>query len=157
MNFLFKKAATLLLIMALLFVTVLLSGCAPNYVDGVYRVEFSTYDSLGFKEYIDATVLDGEIIAIEINGIDKNGVTKTDNSEYSIAMELATGTTPDKVYETLNNRYLLLAADKESEESVDAVAGATLTSTNYELLFAALAEAVISGETLTYIDLPPGN
>ncbi len=132
----------------------LLTGCAPSYIDGSYRVELSNYDSLGFKEYITAIVEDGAVISINIGAVDRNGVTKTDNEDYRVAMELATGTYPEAVYETLDGRYLLLAQDKGSEETVDAVAGATLTSNNYAVLFEELKNSVVTGETFVTVENP---
>ncbi len=132
----------------------LFSSCAPSYVDGSYRVEMSDFDSLGFKEYLTAVVQDGEVAAINIGSQDRNGVTKTNNSEYRIAMELATGTYPDEVYTTLDARYLVLAQSRDEEASVDAIAGATLTSNNYALLFEELQNSFITGETLVVVQSP---
>ncbi len=134
------------------FTTAILTGCAPSYIDGNYRVEMSDYDSLGFKEFLTATVTNGEVVSVNIGAVDRSGVTKTDNEEYRIAMELATGTNPETVYETLDGRYLLLAQDQNNDESVDAVAGATITSNNYAALFEELKKSFVTGETLIIVD-----
>ncbi len=130
------------------------SGCAPSYVDGSYRAEMSDFDSLGYKEYVTAVVDGGRVAAINIGSEDRNGVTKTNNSEYRIAMELATGTYPDEVYSTLDARYLVFAQNSDEESSVEAVAGATLTSNNYAMLYEALKDSFITGETLVIVDSP---
>lgn len=139
----------------LFVVVILLLGmvvaCSSGYVDGEYRAEFAAYDSLGFKEFLVARVENGKVTMLRIDGQDANGITKTNNKNYRIAMELATGTYPDKVFETLDGRYLLIAQQKKSKQTVDAVAGATLTSNNYAVLFKALQKAFVSGDTTTVI------
>ncbi len=140
-----------LCIVIALTVTVL-SGCTPSYIDGSYRVELSDFDSLGFKEYLTAEVVNGELTSINIGAIDRDGVTKTDNEDYRIAMQLATGTYPEEVYETLDSRYLLIAENQDPEATVDAIAGATLTSNNYAILFEELQNSIVTGETLVIID-----
>ncbi len=150
----YKLLKIIIVIMLVAVTAALLIGCAPSYIDGSYRVELKNYDSLGFKEYITVIVENGEVVSINIGAVDRNGVTKTDNEDYRIAMELATGTYPEEVYETLDGRYLLLAQDKGSEESVDAVAGATLTSNNYAILFDELKNSFVTGETVVTVDNP---
>ncbi len=149
------KISKIIIVFCVVFTSnLLLVGCAPSYVDGSYRVEFSDYDSLGFKEYLTAVVQDGQVASVNIGSEDRNGVTKTSNEEYRTAMELASGTYPDEVYSTLDARYLVLAQSREEEGSVEALAGATLTSNNYALLYDALLDAFVTGETLVVIQAP---
>ncbi len=147
----FIKKIFLLLVLITL-ATIVLSGCSPSYIDGSYRVEFSDFDSLGFKEYVIAEVVNGDVVSVSIGAVDSEGVTKTDNEDYRTAMQLATGTTPEDVYDTLDGRYLLLAQNKDLEGTVDAIAGATLSSNNYAVLFDELQNSFVTGETLVVID-----
>ncbi len=151
----YSFAKFMIVFASIIISSLIFTGCAPSYVDGSYRVEVSDYDSLGFKEYLNAVVQDGQVVSINIGSEDRNGVTKTGNEEYRTAMELASGTYPDEVYSTLDARYLVLAQSREEGGSVEAVAGATITSNNYALLYDALLDAFITGETLTVVESPP--
>lgn len=118
----------------------LLCGCsAPVGVDdGIYRVEFSDYDSNGYKDFVEFTVENGEVKSMVADAVDKDGNLKTDSAEYRSSMESITGTYPEKYYTDLVNEYIGVG----SSDKVDVIAGATLSSDNFIILMRAVEKAI---------------
>ena len=61
-----KKAVSILVILLSIFG--LMTGCSAEYQDGVYHAEFSDYDSHGWKEYVDVQVQDNTVTVFTPDG-----------------------------------------------------------------------------------------
>lgn len=143
-----KKLLSLLLAMVLLF---LLTACEGKPVqDGTYRVEYDTFDAIGYKDFVEVTFKDGTVTEVTMDAVDENGALKSASADYRESMENIAGTYPAKYYQDLINQYI----QSGSSEGVAIVAGATSTSNNIVTLLIELEKALRSGSTETLIIVP---
>ena len=143
-----KKLLSLLLAMVLLF---LLTACEGKPVqDGTYRVEYDTFDAIGYKDFVEVTFKDGTVTEVTMDAVDENGALKSASADYRESMETIAGTYPAKYYQDLINQYI----QSGSSEGVAIVAGATSTSNNIVTLLIELEKALRSGSTETLIVVP---
>lgn len=129
----------------------ILCGCADgDYVipDGVYRAEFDSYDTSGYKDFVEITFQDGLVTEIRADAVcEQDGSLKSASETVKQDMQPQCGTYPEKYYKDLINQYL---ADPQAD-SIDIVAGATWTSNDFIELVRALELAVRNGNTETVI------
>ncbi len=134
-----------------------LTGCAGadisnvelseiELVDGTYRVEFSDYDSLGWKDYIEVTVTDSELSQVVFDSLNEDGELKSEDESYKAQMEAAhIGTYPAKYNQDLINQFIA----GESVDSIDVVAGATDATDSFKALATQAMLNAYSGESET--------
>ncbi len=127
----------------------LLANCSgtKTYKDGVYRAEFQSYDSRGYKDFIEVTVEDTVVTSIQFNGVSEAGLYKNDDSKYQKDMEAVQGTSPTRYSQDLVNQYL----ETHKIEDVDTIAGATYSTESFLALFKALEPQMSSGNTSTLV------
>lgn len=146
-----KKALAVLAALTMLFSFTACSSNQQNYVDGTYHVEFSEFDSTGYKDFIDVVIEGGKIVKFTANAIDAKGNLKSDSAEYRKKMEPVVGNYPQKFYQDFANQFI----DKSSAESIDIVAGATMSSKRLIQLASAMEAAALTGkETNIVVDSP---
>lgn len=118
--------------------------------DGTYTAE-SDYDSRGWKVVHTITVADGKITESDFGYENKAGEKKADDEEYNKNMKDKSGVSSKEATEKLNQELV----DKQNIDDVEAVSGATSTSSNFELSTKALIKAAQEGNTDTVtIELP---
>jgi major membrane immunogen (membrane-anchored lipoprotein) len=103
------------------------SKTAASYQDGVYKVEADAFDERGWKPFIEVTIKDDQITNVVFDYKDESGNLKTADAEYKKNMEEKTGTYPEKYSKELAQQLL----DKQDISQVDAVTGATSSSSNF--------------------------
>ena len=140
-----KKAVSILVILLSIFG--LMTGCSAEYQDGVYHAEFSDYDSHGWKEYVDVQVQDNTVTVLNFDGINADGDKKSEDESYRSSMESVKGTYPAKFYTDIINQYL----ETGKLDDVTTVAGATLSTNNFCTLMLALESSMESGDTTPVI------
>lgn len=140
-----KKAVSILVILLSIFG--LMTGCGAEYQDGVYHAEFSDYDSQGWKEYVDVEVQGNQVTVLTFDGVDADGNKKSEDESYRASMESVKGTYPAKFYTDIINQYL----ETGKLDDVATVAGATLSTNNFRTLMLALEDPMKSGDTTSVI------
>jgi major membrane immunogen (membrane-anchored lipoprotein) len=116
------------------------------YDDGTYRVEADAYDEYGWKPFVELEISDHNITGVNFDSVNEEGKLKSDDAEYRKNMEAVTKTYPQKYQEELEQKLL----DKQVISLVDAVTGATTSSTNFTALVEyALDDMAEVGETGT--------
>ncbi|KAF1297718.1 hypothetical protein BAU15_13210 [Enterococcus sp. JM4C] len=126
------------------------AAVAGDYKDGEYRVEAKDFDDKGWKEYVVVRIADGKISDAEYNAVDKDGKLKTDDADYKENMNAANKTYPEKYMKELTDQLV----EKQETEDVEAVTGATHSSTNFVALANEALSFAVKGETGTHaVDL----
>lgn len=126
--------------------TVSSSSHAGTYQNGEYRAEAAEYSN-GYKEYVAITIADGKISKAEFNAVNESGDLKTDDEDYKENMEAQSGTYPEEYMKKLAEELV----DKQSTEGVEAVTGATHSSSDFKILADAAIANAEKGDTTTAI------
>ena len=100
-----------------------------GYKDGVYKATQDKADQYGWKGFVEITVTDGKIATV-IFDYDNAGKLKSEDAAYKAAMEPKSKTYPEKAFGELE--AALIAT--QDIATVDAVAGATASSTEFTAL-----------------------
>lgn len=118
------------------------------YPDGSYEVRMPQ-DESGWQEYGKITVADGYITAVEYDAGNEAGDRKSQDAAYRDSMAAGNAANglpavyPEKVYSDLIADF---RAAQYDPQKVDAVAGATVSSRNFQKVMAALMELVEKGQ-----------
>lgn len=125
------------------------SETASEYKDGVYRAEFAEFDH-GYKEYVEITIADGKISAVEADADSEEGsVKKSADEDYKTAM--TNGNKAQGKPETYPSEFYKKLADdltaKGNVDEVETVAGATNSSASFKKLASAALENAKEGKT----------
>jgi len=142
-----KKLTLALIIVVMITVFAACTG-ETKVDDGVYRAEFEDYDEYGYKDYLEVTFRNGEIVKVVADAISYDGTLKTQSQELKDKMLSAGSVTyPEKYYQDLVNLYM---ADPDPDE-IDVIAGATKSSDNFKILARELEKSIRAGYTETVI------
>jgi major membrane immunogen (membrane-anchored lipoprotein) len=115
--------------------------------DGQYRAEYDRNDVRNWKAFVDVKVEGGKITKAYYDYVNEKGDLRTNDENYTKNFEAVNKMTPRAAFDQLEGKLL----DAQDIAKVDAVAGATHSSRNFnELAVAALAKAA-SGDTATAI------
>lgn len=139
-----KTCLTLFALLAALAFT----GCgSTKYQDGSYRAEAADYDQHGWKEFLDITVKDGKIAAVDFDALHQDDMRrKSEDMDYQKAYrEAGLGTDPADYCIRLEDSLL----ERQKAAQVDAVAGATTSSEHFRQMAEALQKAMEAGNTQT--------
>ena len=140
----------LCLAVVIILLTSVFTACTGEITveNGVYRAEFEDYDEYGYKDFLEVTFLDGEIVKVVADAIGYDGTLKTQSQELRQKMEsTGTSTYPEKYYSDLENLYMA----NPNPDEIDIVAGATETSNNFKILASELEKSIRAGYTETVI------
>jgi major membrane immunogen (membrane-anchored lipoprotein) len=102
----------------------------PLYTDGTYKVSADAFDENGWKPFVEVTIANDQITAVTFDYTDKSGNLKTADATYKKNMEAANGTYPEKYTGELEQQLIT----KQVISKVDAVTGATTSSTDFSTL-----------------------
>ncbi len=148
-----KKIVTLALSAALTLS--FMTGCVGvevsdiELIDGTYRVEFTEYDGLGWKDYIEVTVEEGDLSQVIFDSVSEEGDLKSEDEGYKAQMDAAYGTYPAKYNQDLINQFLA----EKTVENVDVVANATEATDSFKALATQAMLNAYEGKTETsYIE-----
>lgn len=112
--------------------------------DGTYRAEFSDYDEFGWKDFVEVTVSEGQLYEVVYDAENEDGTKlKSRDEGYKTEMESFNGTYPAKYDKDLINQFL----QSGSADSVDTVAGATISTNNFKTLVVAAMRNAVDGDT----------
>ena len=115
-----------------------------NLQDGTYRAEYKNFDVYGWKDYIEITVEEGEIIQLVFDAVNmEDGSLKSEDESYKNEMELIVGTYPAKYNTDLINQFL----ESGKISAVDVVAGATQSTGSFKTLLTNIVPNIQDGNT----------
>lgn len=122
------------------------SGCSSKeergFVDGYYTAMMSDY-SHGWKEYVTICVMNHRIVNVEYNARNKAGFIKSWDSTYMRNMNFVKGTYPNRY----TRDYAAQLLEKQGEEEIDMLTGASTSGGNFQKMTAALLESARTGNT----------
>ncbi len=129
------------------------TGCAESrvntnaLVDGTYHTEFLDFDAYGWKDYVEVTISEGELVEVVYDSVDKDDNLKSEDMGYKADMEAIVGTYPAKYNRDLINQFI----ESGKVTSVDIVAGATESTGNFKTLIVATMKNAVAGNTETAV------
>lgn len=128
----------------LLLLTILLTACGKTtgLQDGYYTAQASEF-SHGWKEYITIIVKGGRIVSVEYNAENASGFIKSWDNAYMQTMLGVTGTYPNEYMRYYAGELL----EKQGEEEIDALSGATSSYSPFQKLEAAVIEQAKNGDS----------
>lgn len=130
------------------------AGCskapASEYKDGTYRAEAAEF-SHGWKEYVEITIADGKISAVEVDAFkeDDADARKSKDPDYKTAM--VEGNKANGVAETYPEEFYKKLADSIMAGEVETVAGATHSSDSVKVMAEAALANAKEGKTETAV------
>ncbi|MDR0817339.1 MAG: FMN-binding protein [Clostridiales Family XIII bacterium] len=136
-------AALIALILALGIAAVSLSGCKEDenvLHDGYFTAVQSGYEH-GWQEYLTIDVKNGKIVTAEFQAITPSGFVKSWDLNYMRTMNATDGTYPNEYVRILTQEFL-----EKQDSEVDAVTGATNSSTRFLKLAALVIEQAKAGD-----------
>ena len=120
------------------------TGCSEaqlastSLIDGTYRAEFKDFDENGWKDFVEVTIVDGQLDEVVFDSIKENSdKLKSEDESYKTEMEQMVGTYPAKYNKDLINQFI----ESGKVTSVDIVAGATESTGNFKTL---IVEAMLN-------------
>lgn len=155
-----KKNRLILLIPAILFFTLLISGCTQQeYInnketgeidhgqpselrDGSYTMIAASYDHLGYRQQIDFSVYSGLITKVDLTEKTPTGIQKTDTPEWP---KKQTGLTVSKLYHQVASQIIQKQSGK-----IDTITGATKTVSDFSLMTEQFLNEAKKGQTGTH-------
>ncbi len=150
-----KKFISLLL--SLTLAVIMFTGCTSNkpMKDGTYKSEFSSEDAHGWVDYVEITVTKNKITNVVYDSLnsgkkerEKKSVKKTEDIDYYKAMvNSKCKTYPREFYTKLAQQLV----DKQQINKVDKVAGATISTNDFEKLVKSLLKNMANGDISTVI------
>ncbi len=102
----------------------------PLYTHGTYKVSADAFDNKGWKPFAEVTIANDQITAVTFDYTDQNGGLKTANADYKAQQLAFNGTYPEKYTGELEQQLI----SKQVISKVDAITGATDSSTDFETL-----------------------
>lgn len=125
------------------------TGCSEGQIvsttltDGTYRAEFKDFDSNGWKDYVEVSVVDGELNEVVFDSVNEKSELKSEDESYKAEMEQLVGTYPAKYNKDLINQFI----ESGKVTAVDIVAGATESTGNFKTLIIEAMENAATGNT----------
>lgn len=126
------------------------TGCSESQVssvslvDGTYRAEFKDFDTNGWKDYVEVSIIEGQLNEVVFDSVAEDGVKlKSEDESYKVEMEQMVGTYPAKYNKDLINQFI----QSGKVTSVDIVAGATESTGNFKTLVIEAMKNAATGDT----------
>ena len=126
------------------------TGCSEaqlsstTLTDGTYRAEFKDFDENGWKDFVEVTIVDGQLDEVVFDSIKENSdKLKSEDESYKAEMEQMVGTYPAKYNKDLINQFI----ESGKVTSVDIVAGATESTGNFKTLIIEAMSNAATGNT----------
>ena len=136
--------AMVVAVMCMLAFTACSTDSFTNLQDGTYRAEYKDFDVYGWKDYIEVTVVDGEITELVFDAVNmENSSLKSESESYKKQMEPIVGTYPAKYNADLINQFL----ESGKISAIDIVAGATQSTGSFKTLLTNIVPNIKAGDT----------
>ncbi len=141
------------LLTVLFAVVLLITGCNKStYVDGTYHATFDTLDSHGWNAFVQFTLTEDVISAVDFDYYNVDDLRKSEDTAYQTRMSGIVGIGPVEYIPQIE-AAITSATIVPQFDSIDAITGATHSSHNATELVKAALEAALEG-TPTEIILP---
>ena len=115
-----------------------------NLKDGTYRAEYKNFDAYGWKDFIEVTVVDGQVSELVFDSLNiKDGNLKSEDEAYKKQMEPIVGTYPAKYSKDLINQFM----ESNTISAIDIVAGATQATGSFKTLLTNIVPNMQNGNT----------
>lgn len=119
------------------------ASTTAKLVDGIYKVEYDSFDTRGYKGQLELTISGVKITDVKYDEVMKDGKLKSKDAAYKKSMEAVTKTYPEKAYTELDKQLI----DKQSTD-IDGVSGATSATNSFKgLAKYALEDMALKGTT----------
>lgn len=133
---------------AVLMAAVMMVGCSgsASFKDGTYKATAKNA-SHGWTDYLEVTVKDGKITAVDYDSLDEAGNRKSESQEYEDQMKgYGSEIGPMEFFPEYEQKLL----DNQTAD-FDAVAGATTSGNSLKELFDQLRKNMVNGDTTEVI------
>ena len=133
-----------------LMAAVYLTGCGNQETlqDGYYTAQAAEYH-FGWKEYITIMVKGGSIVSVEYNAENPSGFIKSWDNAYMQTMLHSNGTYPNEY----TRYYASQLLERQQEEGIDAISGASSSYNSFQKLAAAVLEQARQGDSgIVFVD-----
>ncbi len=133
-----------------LMAAVYLTGCGNQETlqDGYYTAQAAEYN-FGWKEYITIMVKGGSIVSVEYNAENPSGFIKSWDNAYMQTMLHSNGTYPNEY----TRYYASQLLERQQEEGIDAISGASSSYNSFQKLAAAVLEQARQGDSgIVFVD-----
>lgn len=119
------------------------SATEGTFKDGTYKGIYDRKDVRNWIAYVEVTVKDGKIEKAYYDYTNENGDLRTNDENYTNAFKESNSMTPREAFDQLGSKLV----EVQDAAKVDAVAGATHSSRNFNELAAAALEHAKTGDT----------
>lgn len=119
------------------------AATGTQLVDGVYTASYDNFDSYGWKAQVEIEVKESKIANVKFDYVNKDGALKSKDEAYKAAMEPVAKISPEKAF----NELQAALVTSQDAATVQAVAGATVSSNDFLALAAKALEAAATGAT----------
>ena len=138
-------------IIAVMTVASMFTGCgAAALKDGTYKAKMSE-ESHGWIDYVEVTVSDGKISAVDFDSLNDAGDKKSENQEYEDSMVPVSGIGPMTFFKQYEDDLLA----KQDISKVETIAGATGSGINFKQMVKELQKNMEKGDTTELIVTAP--
>ena len=141
-----RKKKFYIVICLILTLAFFCSGCgrksSSRWQDGYYTATMEEY-SFGWKEFVTICVMNNKIVSVEYNAKNPAGFIKSWDIAYMRNMNAVQGTYPNRY----TRDYAAQLLQKQGEEEIDMLAGASTSGGNFQKMAAALLESAKSGDS----------
>lgn len=132
MKKLLSMALTLAFVLSIMGSSLAFGAPKKTYVDGTYKATYDYIDSHGWKPFVEITIKGDKITATKFDYINPAGKLKSKDAAYNSAMKAASKTkTYPAIYTVALQKSLITT---QNIDKVNAVSGATTSSTNFKTL-----------------------
>lgn len=117
----------------------------PKYKDGTYRLEGESFDSAGWKPFMEMTFKNGELVDVvfDYTNVDSTKPNKTEDDAYNDRMLKKIGVNP-RIY---SKEFAVELLIKQSPDDIDGVSGASASTKEVQIMSKRLFEKAESGDT----------
>ncbi len=116
--------------------------------DGTYKAEYDKADTHNWKAFVEITVKDGKMSAVNFDYVNADGKFKSEDAAYNESMMKVAKTNPATYMPQLEKALV----EKQDVAKVDSVTGATASSKNFTTLASKLVtEKIAKGDTTTLV------
>lgn len=119
----------------------------PKYKDGTYRLEGESFDNTGWKPFMEMTFKNGEVVDVvfDYTNIDNTKPNKTEDDFYNDIMLKKIGVNP-RIY---TKEFAIELLIEQSPDDIDGVSGATVSTSEVQIMSKRIFEKAKSGNTKT--------
>lgn len=117
----------------------------PEYKDGIYKIEGESFDSTGWKPFMEMTFKDGQLtdVVFDYTNVDSTKPNKTEDDAYNDRMLKKIGVNP-RIY---TKEFAIELLIEQSPDDIDGVSGASASTKEVQVMSKRLFEKAKTGDT----------